>query len=258
MSTPTVNVNIIRCFDGWRNERLHLIWDCVAEYMADKFRLCWFPNPGARLSHAQALNAIWSQELERSEPLAIIVEHDFLPNLSTWPATTLLSVTPAMAPRYVTRHPESHELVHWPIPGMQGFFMADKTQIGALDFSPLAAGDSPWITTAAKKHNDPGNSLDLYIKSTYGFDFGYIPQTCCLPWHYGTRLGALGEHLYWARHLHDDPNMRISGMCLGDVQRLHDRTVAAWLETAPADFRDLYRKRSPARAEEARGHVAVP
>ena len=257
MTTPTLNVNIIRCFDGWRNERLRLIWDCLAEYMAGSFRLIWFPNPGPRLSHAAALNEIWSQELERSEPLAIIVEHDFLPNLNTWPPTNLLSVVPAMAPRYVTRHPETHELGQWPIPGMQGFFMADKTQVGALDFNPLAVGESLWVDQAAKRHNDPGNSLDLYVKTKYGFGLGYIPQSCCLPRHYGTRLGAIGEHLYWARHLHDDPAARISGMCLGDVQRLHDKAVAAWLQTAPAEFRKLFWQRA-ASQKEAGSHAALP
>lgn len=239
-----VNVSIIRAFEGPRHSKLELIWDVIAEYYEDDLSLNIFVNPNARLSHAACLNEMWKQELDRTASSAILTEFDFLPDLHTtvwlYPdhdcEVGLSSEYPIIAPQYVIRHPDTGMLGAVSRTPGAWYLYIDKTVIGHLDFSPSGS------------HNDPANGLLDYLGVHYpqcGIAFMY--QYDAMPSHYGTKM-LTGEHLFWSRHLHDDPDMTISGVNLGRMQELHDRAIETWIRKSPPRFQRIYAsRRTPTR-----------
>lgn len=227
----SVNVNLIRVFDGPRHERLRLLWDCFAEYNREQFRLHWFPNPHGA-SHARCLNSIWEEEMKRPEPYAVITEHDFLPDFETFlPTSALTERHPLFAAEYCTRDPATKKLTAHGIPGAW-YMLIDKTQIGPLNFDPTG------------EFNDPANGLAALVASEYpGREVFLLQNKDCYPRHYGTEL-VTGEHLFWSRHLQDPPSRRVAGFSVGDIQAKHDNAVKAWLKRAPSRFLQLVLDRS--------------
>lgn len=231
-----INVNIIRAFEGPRHERLELLWAVIAEYCKKDISLHIYPNLGAKLSHAECLNYMWIEELKRPEPFALITEFDFLPNLRTWlPTKYLLTDAPVLAAEYCTREPESSKLLSHDLPGAW-YILIDKTRVGDLDFS----GAGPF--------NDPANGLGWCVRKRYNAPLLLLTHSDCYPRHYGAEM-LVGEHLFFSRHIHDDPDMKVAGLILGDIQKKHDRAVEFWIRRAPPAFQRLLKKRlKPARS----------
>lgn len=217
--SPPVNVNLIRAFEGPRHTKLEGLWDCVAEYLSRDVRLHVLSNLGARLCHADCLNEMWDAERARPERYAIFTEYDFLPNLRGW-FTPLGDATPLLGVEYATRSPLTKRLEHHGIPGAW-YLLVDKERVKELDF------------TAGGPFNDPANQIQ---------GVRLMPGTDCYPLHYGISYPT-GTHLFWSRHLHDDPDGSAAGFKLGDIQRGHDAAVEAWVRQAPGAFRYIARRR---------------
>jgi hypothetical protein len=64
----------------------------------------------------------------------------------------------------------------------------------------------------------------------------------CMPRHFGIDY-PMGVHLFWTRHLHDDPKIRISGFPLGDIQKKHDKAVDTWVRKMPKEYKAILVKR---------------
>ena len=230
MDTPQINVNIIRAFQGPRHSRLEFLWETLAEQHKKTWRLCTFSNPGARLSHAKALNALWAEELTRPQRYAIITEYDFLPDWDRFTPLEMLSEKrPIYAAEYCTRNPGTLRLIPHGIAGAW-YVLVDKHYIKSLAFDPEGA------------FNDPANGLAQYVRTAYDRGLMMFTAKDCMPRHYGTRH-LPGEHLFWSRHYNDNPLSSPAGFNLGDILGRHDTAVATYIKTAPQSFRALYAKR---------------
>jgi len=207
MAEGKINVNLIKVFQGVRHDRLRGLWNGWAYRHRDEFTLHWWSNPGW-FGHAEALQSIWEEELRRPERFTIITEADFLPGRAFNLSHLCTPERPIVAAEYCTRDPETLDLTHHDCPGAW-YLLIDKDHAPKLNFRP------------AGKHNDPCN--DLCDKHKIWF----LPQKDCLPRHYGTSM-ASGEHLFWSRHLHDDPELVVAGVKLGDMQHAHDNAVKEW------------------------------
>ena len=226
MPKPTVLVNTIRAFDDPRNRRLGLIWDALAEYHQDKFRLMVHSNLGCRLSHDKMLNRIWEFVMHRTERFVCITEQDFLPSLDFLPITQLSKGYPIIAATYCTRDPDTKKLIEHKALVGAWYILVDREYVDLLDF------------TAGGPFNDPANNLLTYVHDNYGKGIKMLEARDCLPTHYGVEH-MTGEHLFFSRHLADPPDMRVAGMPLGDIQRGHDRAVASWIDRQPHAYRRI-------------------
>jgi hypothetical protein len=231
---PDLSVRIAKPFGGFRNERLYAIWETVAEFWKDHLRLGLTPNVGARWSHAQMFNKMWREELQQPEPYVLLTEADFLPNLDEpwWYSNpeaifkTLDAkhgqVFAALACEYCTRDPRTRALKRRDLPG-GWWVLIDKNRFNdTIDFHGVP---------------DPCNQLEAAIGGVY-----LCEGADAYPDHYGIWY-PYGEHLFWSRHLHDNPDRRVSGFKLGDIQSAHDRTVEGFLRGAPEGFREIFESR---------------
>jgi hypothetical protein len=226
-----LTIRLIRCFDGWRNERLHALWDGIAEYER-AVRVKWFPNPDARLRHAQCFNEMWAAEQSCANRYVVFTEADWLPKLilpvDGWTAKTFLGPSDCMVGcNYVTRDAGTKRLRHYQASAGGWFFCIDKRRAAPiLDFE----GDP-----------DPGNEIPDQLEE-YGCEGLFVDGEDCYPNHYGVEW-PWGTHLFWTRHLHDDPARRISGFSMREVQVGHDRAVDEWLERQPDEYKQVLRHR---------------
>lgn len=227
---PQINVNICRIWEGPRNERLHLLHEVLAEVQKDKYRLCWWRNPG-RVSHAKSLEVMWQQELARPERYAVFTEHDFLPAPSRWLDLRLLDEEhPVVSCRYVTRDPVTKKLLRHEAVG-PWYTMIDKSIVQSIHWEE-------WGQT-----NDPGNGMKHFVEKEYpGRSVRILEPTDGLPVSYGVHYPT-GEHLFWSRHLHDPPHIRVAGVCLGDIQTKHDQAVTKWLQQAEKEIQEVAARR---------------
>lgn len=220
-----VDVHIIRAFEGPRHDRLAAIWDCVAEYCKESIRLRIFANPGAKLSHAECLQAQW--DAIKNEPgVSLFTEFDFLPDLRLDGGRGWLlgkfARTPCVAAGYYTRNPRTMALCeHGSRAG--GWYVRIERDLVQSE-----------LTFAGKP--DPANQLPVQIPTLL------LAGSDEFPVHYGVRY-APGTHLFWSRHLHDDPNLVVAGCKLADVQSAHDFAVDLWIRCQPKAFRELLTKR---------------
>jgi hypothetical protein len=221
---PEVTIRIIRCFEGPRHERLEKIWDIIAEMLPDYLNFRVFANPGARLSHGECFNRMWMEEQEFDNKFVLFTEYDFLPYLTRerwWGVdeegclptphgslcTAMLGVT------YCKRSESTRRIYNFPRMAGGWFVLLDKEQCPQeLNF----LGDP-----------DPCNQLPEQFDKC-GLTCLTVPGKDCYPRHYGVQY-PMGEHLFWSRHLHDDPKTRVSGFKLGDIQRKHDEAVDTWI-----------------------------
>ncbi len=228
--TEKVSVNIIRCFEGKRQERLRFLWDVTAEYAKTRMVLHWHANP-ALANHATCLAAMWEAECARPNRYALITEHDFLPDLKNFLPTALLSEDePILAARYVTRNAQTRKLEGHNAVG-PWFMLIDK------EHAPRDLHFEPWGI-----FNDPANGLNHFLQADHKKQVRFLSFKDSMPLHYGCSMPT-GEHLFWARHLHDHENIRISGVCMGDMQRNHDAAVMRWVRETPLVYRRLLRAR---------------
>jgi hypothetical protein len=225
-----VTVRIARAFSGPRHSRLELIWDCVAEYLQDRMVLDVTDNQVRKLSHAQIFQRMWEEEKDCPNRYVLFTEFDFLPDVDRALPLALLNVASrykdsqyaAVGVQYATRHPETRVLRRHD--GLAGgwWILIDKERAPR----ELLFAGTP----------DPGNQLpdQMPMILERGED--------SWPFHFGIDY-PFGTHLFWSRHYHDDPNMEVAGVLLGEMQQRHDNAVAMWLAAQPTDFRKLYMSR---------------
>ncbi len=230
MVAPPINVNIARVFEGPRHDRLHILHEVLAEAQAARYFLCWWRNPGG-LNHATALQQMWEAELRRPERYAVFTEHDFLPNPERWLDLNLLDAEhPVVSCRYVTRNPVTRKLVRTDSVG-PWYTLVDKDVVQNIHWE--AWGDT----------GDPANGMRHYLEQEYpGRSVRVLEPVDDYPTSYGVHYQT-GMHLFWSRHYHDPPHIRVAGVCLGDVQIKVDQAVTGWLDVASDPIKALAAKR---------------
>ncbi len=226
-----IAVRLIRIFEGPRHDRLYNLWDAIAEYLQNKMILRWFNNSGG-LDHAGALHAIWSEELEFDENRLVITEHDFLPDLGNpdWMLQEDLDENPDIAIAgacYGKRQPGTKALKNWQRTLGAWFMSFDKSK--CPDFLKFRGAV------------DPCTDLVHHLEAS-GMNVMLYPGLDPYPKHVGVEY-QFGTHLFWSRHLHDDPNLRVSGFRLREIQTKHDEAVTSWIIDQPQDFQDLLQSR---------------
>lgn len=221
-----VEVHIIRVFEGPRHDRLRAIWDVISEFAADRLRLRWFANPNGRLRHAECLNKIWADSRPNAPDRMVITEADFLPCLSydDWLLQRDLDEDPEVAlagVAYAKRKPGTRRFLNYMRnPGAWFMSFARSRCPAALDF------DCPTDPAVELLDQLPDASAVLY------------PGHDAYPLHVGAEY-VFGTHLFWSRHLHDDPRLRVSGYSLAEIQVKHDRAVDSWIKQQPQKFQNL-------------------
>lgn len=224
-----VTVRIARAFDGPRHRRLEAIWDTIAEYARDRIVLRWEPNTRDRVSHADIFNRMWRKDRRGPNRYVLLTESDFLPDLNGhWLPLTELTYfdADALGVPYLTRNPSTLTLRVYETRVGGWWVLIDKSRAPAsLDFD----GDP-----------DPCNQLGEQMKVRFA-----RPTCDARPRHYGVRYPDLGDHLFWSRHYHDNPERTIAGVNLGDMQHRVDQAITAWIWRQPKRFTDLLRKRAP-------------
>ena len=227
-----INIRIARVFEGWRHERLRAIWDTVAEYHKSWMRLCWYPVPAGD-SHADAFDAMWDIEKNTSNNVfSIMTEADFLPyvdNIKPYikemAQLCLKEKYGALGYEYLTRHPKTRALM-------------SHDQKTAGWFLLLNRKECPKFLTF-QGVPDPCNQLQDHMRVGHDTDVhDMYPETPSLDY-------ESGIHLFWSRHLHDDPTRKVAGFLLGDIQDSHDLAVDNWIAEQPQDYQDLLDLRCP-------------
>lgn len=214
---------MIDVFEGPRHDKLRRLWRAFARYRG--FPLVMVPNP-AQIRHDVFLSEVWRhlRRTPKQHRFLIITEADFLPDYVHFPLRDT-----AAAVEHAQRAP-SGAIKFTGMPGAW-YMVFDRTVInGSVDFR-----------APASPYHDPGNDLERFLLSTYGTPLVLIPQQDCWPTNWGLRFSA-GTHLFWSRHLHDDPSMVVCGFSLGDIQRAHDAAVQAWLDGAPAELKEIVKE----------------
>ena len=226
-----IDVHLIRVFEGPRHETLYKLWDTVAEFYAEEIRVIWFANPECRLEHADCLNRIWVESQDRDSTRMIITEADFLPNLSNtdrWlqaPLDDKRSIAFAGA-MYANREAGTRAVRHFSgLPAAWFLSFAKERCPKILDFR-----GPPDPATRLPDQFEDGQGARLYK----GLD--EYPRFLSLTYPFGT-------HLFWSRHLNDDPTLRVSGFSCHEIQTKHDRRVRKWLLDQPKAFRKLVEDR---------------
>lgn len=230
IAQPDTAVRLIRCFEGPRHDRLHALWDCIAEYVSPFAYVRVLDNPGAKLSHAQCLQRAWAEELEYVNPFVVFTEYDFLPNLHTleWLGGHVWDQYPLAAVMYSTRDPNTRRAVQYHDAAGAWWVAIDKRRCG------------PALTFEGRP--DPCNQLLDQVDGAVLF-MGNDAMRLYPP-HYGLAY-PWGEHLFWGRHLHDPPGLRIGGFKLGHIHLLHDEALRRWYHTTPVRYRQIVQQRCP-------------
>lgn len=227
---PNLTIRLIRIFDGPRHQRLRNIWTAIAEYIQDDANVRWYVND-KNLSHGQAYDAMWREEQEFDNRVVLFTEEDFLPDLAVgienWTGITSFKREDQAAAgvMYCTRCTKSHGIFQQGDVAGGWFICIDKDLFpGPQHISFLG-------------NPDPANQLRPHLKH-FGKTIALVPGDDGHPYHYGVEY-PYGTHLFWSRHYHDDPNIRVSGFRLGAIQKKVDWRISAWIAEQPADFQQL-------------------
>lgn len=214
-----ITVSLIRCFEGERHERLHRIWAAFEEYNRGYYRFVHLHNPRCVWSHEQALGMIWARERKASGRYLVITEYDFLPDFENFVPVHRLGKKAVLCAEYVDGVGRKKPDPQW-LPGAW-YILIDKERAGHLDFS------------SGGPFHDPA----------FGLDAALLPATPMYPAYPGASYES-GEHLFWQRHLHDDPEICVGReqMNLGWMQKRHDRRVGEWVRAAPKAYRKILAK----------------
>lgn len=232
-----IRLRQIRYTDGPIHDVLHALWDAIAEYAKDRITLAPFQNPGMKLSHADCLSRIHTEESEMLGDSYMFAEHDFLPELSKdW----LFEARNALGGPYV---------MVGCMYGNRGNDLSNK-----LLQTPDCAGG--WYYRIWKKDcplqlpwhagYDPANAVPHFIADkggNYHLHYGSTNYPNSLAIHY-----FFGVHLFFSRHYNDDPaGPPIPGIGVTPA-RIQDRTktdIASWFLRQPRKFQRLVVSRFP-------------
>lgn len=230
MPKPHLAIRLIRAFDGTRHQRLRDIWTAIAEYVQEDAVVRWFHNSRG-LRHAQAFDVIWREEQEFDNRAVLLTEEDFLPDLELgiahWSGVSSFQRPDQAAAgvMYCTRSPKSRDLLQYQDKAGGWFICIDKEDFPGPD------------RISFEGEPDPANQLRAHLRH-FGKTISLVPGSDGYPHHYGVEY-PYGTHLFWSRHYHDDPALRISGFPLGDIQRRVDWRVSQWILEQPEDFQEL-------------------
>jgi hypothetical protein len=220
---PELTIYIPDVFDGPRMDRLRRIWQSVRLYQTDvDITLLPWPD-GKPLSHAEMFNHFWEVARKDAGQYVLFTELDFLPNLraNRWHGLPFLKKYAdysGLGVPYHTRNSDTKRLIAHPGKAGGWFVLLNRDKCPLrMDFSGTP---------------DPCNQLSQQIPMVL------VKGQDCFPSHYGISY-EMGTHLFWSRHLNDDPDTVISGFRLGDVQHRHDRAVESWIRTQPPAFRTI-------------------
>lgn len=225
-----LTVRQIKIFDGPRHRRLRAVWDVIAEQYRDVLVLKRYDNMDERLRHGQAYNKMWVEERDEPNRYVLFTEEDFLPRFE-WLQTERpllddldvhIGECAGLGVLYSTRNPRSRRLKRSELSAGGWFVLLDKDRCPRdIDFDGRP---------------DPCNDLPEQ------FPMLLMDGEDAFPLHYGINY-PVGTHLFWARHLHDDPDAVVSGFSLGDIQLRHDLAVDDWIAEQSADFTELLIRR---------------
>lgn len=237
-ANPILTIRLIRAFEGPIHDELYRIWDAVAEYMAPDINVRVFANPGGKLSHAEAFQAIWAEEREFDNDFLCLTEFDFLPNLARrdgdWLGVRLANKYPAWGCQYASRGADARNGMRFHRKLAGGWFLVlNKARVPPFlyfDGNPDPCNELPFQL----------DNHDCLMYLERGKD--------AWPRHPGISY-SYGDHLFWSRHYNDDPETVVSGMKMGTVQMLVREEIARWLKKQPARFRQIYRERFLSTAE---------
>lgn len=215
-----VTVRLIRHGTGPRHLRLRRIWEAI-DAVTPNVTVEWCEDKG---SHEAGLMENFARPC--STRFLLLTEEDFLPNLDAdWTSVgRLLAGKKLVACEYRMR--DIARNLRPPTGTCAGWYLAFDRQ----EYFPKKAPDFGGT--------DPGTRLQEQIPLD---EIELLPGTDCRPAHFGVYYQSCGTHLFWSRHLHDDPNRRVSGISLGEVQKGHDLAVQQWLVQAPESFYEAYR-----------------
>jgi hypothetical protein len=229
-----ITIRLIRAFDGPRHQRLRRIWQAIAEYIAPEANVRWFVNE-RRLRHAECFDKMWHEEQEFDNRIVLFTEEDFLPDLAVglfnWMGISTFKTDEqaAVATMYCTRCPKNRSVLQAGDKAGGWFICIDK------DVFPGPAHIS------FEGAPDPANQLRPHLRH-FGKTISLVPGSDGYPHHYGMEY-PYGTHLFWSRHYHDDPNLRISGFKLGAIQAKVDWRITQWIHEQPSEFQELLVKR---------------
>lgn len=248
MTEPHTTVKMVEYGHGPRHLRLRAIWDaidrCTPEIELD--------TDGRKYgSHQEAFETFWAEGC--STRYMLLTEEDFLPDLETdWLNQQLLQKYVHLVACQYRMRDSLRSLAH-PDGTVGGWYLSfDMAQFER----PVMRGESALVTCGSRPLDfggrDCGNRLQEQVEKVQLFDgsdgrfnhktsgVGTNPVVE-VPNHFGIEY-PFGVHLFWSRHLHDDPRRRISGIELGDIQAAHDKRVDYWLATAPERFHRIYKE----------------
>jgi hypothetical protein len=225
-----ITIRLIRAFDGPRHQRLRDIWTAIAEYIAPHISVRWYANEKG-LRHAQAFDVMWREEEEFNNQIVLFTEEDFLPDLTmgrrNWTGLSSFQdeKQAAAGVMYCTRSPKSREVLQYGDKAGGWFICIDKTKFpGPRHFS-------------FEGTPDPANQLRPHLRD-FGWTVSLLAGNDGYPHHFGMEY-PYGTHLFWSRHYHDDPNIRVSGFKLGDIQWKVDWRIPQWIAEQPEEFQKL-------------------
>jgi len=217
-----LDIRMISCFTGERHDRLYRIWAAIGLYWSDFVRVHWHANHDFELRHALMLNKMWKEQENRH---LLFTEADFLPNL--------------YAPEwYMPGEAAKHLAKGGPAPAVIACKYATRCEgLGRLAFRPYPGGWWVMLDCDACPEEmdfdgrpDPCNRLLRQVAPVALFS-GEDEY----PEHFGVRY-PFGTHMFWSRHLSDDPRTYVGKVCIGEVQTKHDAYVDKWLAAAPPNF----------------------
>lgn len=227
---PNFAIRLIRAFDGPRHRRLRDIWTAIAEYVKEDAVVRWFANDKG-LRHAQCFDVMWREEQEFDNDAVLFTEEDFLPDLAigiqNWSGISSFKRDDqaAAATMYCTRSTKSRDL----------FQHGDQAGGWYISINKFAFPGPAHISFEGEP--DPANQLRQHLKK-FGKTVSLVPGNDAYPHHYGVEY-PYGTHLFWSRHYHDDPHLRICGFRLGDIQRKVDWRISQWILEQPQEFQTL-------------------
>lgn len=201
MAKPSTAIVFTRVFEGTLHQRLYDIWSGWAARHPEVDVIEQLNDTGK--GHREMIEEIWDDHAAHYDTL-VITEHDFIPDEEMLTELQfVLNRYPALLPQYCTRNPQTMELLRHPYPG--AWFMAFRT--GDFKERPDFGSDKP--------HNDPGNNLQESVFNltgrrphiNRGVDDGM-----------GLHYPRLGTHLFWSRHIQDNPNSYVAGFSVREMQ----------------------------------------
>jgi len=191
-----IRIVMTRVFEGPLHQRLYDIWADWADNHRE-VEVVWQSNDGSKC-HQEMLEEIWDDHAEHCDVL-VMTEHDFIPDdLLVNTLRARLRKSPAVLVQYATRNPQDLALIRHDCAG--GWLMAFRP--ARFDTRPDFGG------------TDPGNRL---IEEVYKIAGAAPTVIYGRNDRLGLKYGGMGTHLFWSRHINDNPNSYVAGFSVKEI-----------------------------------------